>query len=77
MLHITCAQYTKAESLRHLELCKSIGLRNILALRGDLPQQNENPVVYQFRAVDLIRWIREEYRDHFTIACAGKIAILS
>lgn len=38
MLHITCAQYTKEQTLRHLEQSKAVGLKNILALRGDLPQ---------------------------------------
>ena len=27
---------------------------------------------YKYKAVDLIRWIREEYGDYFTIAAAGK-----
>ena len=38
MLHVTCAQYTKEQTLRHLEQSKAVGLKNILALRGDLPQ---------------------------------------
>lgn len=71
VLHMTCAQYTKEQTLRHLEQSKAVGLRNILALRGDLPQQNENPVIYKFRALDMIRWIKEEYGDFFTIACSG------
>uniref|UniRef100_F1KZ16 methylenetetrahydrofolate reductase (NADPH) n=1 Tax=Ascaris suum TaxID=6253 RepID=F1KZ16_ASCSU len=71
MLHITCAQYTKEQTLRHLQMSKAIGLRNILALRGDIPQQDENPIVYKYRALDMIRWIKEEYGDYFTIGCAG------
>lgn len=34
--------------------------------------QDENPVLYKYRALDLIRWIKEEYNDYFTIACSGK-----
>lgn len=71
MLHMTCAQYTKEQTLRHLEQSKAVGLRNILALRGDLPQENENPVLYKYRALDMIRWIKEEYGDYFTVACSG------
>ena len=71
MLHITCAQYTKEQTLGHLTQCKEMGLRNILALRGDLPQQDENPIVYKYRALDMIRWIVEEYGDYFTIAASG------
>lgn len=33
--------------------------------------QDENPVLYKYRALDLIRWIKEEYNDYFTIACSG------
>ncbi|VBB25605.1 unnamed protein product [Acanthocheilonema viteae] len=71
MLHITCCQYTKEQSIRHLEQIKALGLKNILALRGDLPRQDENTALYKYRALDLIRWIKEEYNDYFTIACSG------
>ncbi|CAG9530994.1 unnamed protein product [Cercopithifilaria johnstoni] len=71
MLHITCCPYTKEQSIRHLEQSKALGLKNILALRGDLPRQDENPVLYKYRALDLIRWIKDEYSDYFTIACSG------
>uniref|UniRef100_A0A183DBV0 Methylenetetrahydrofolate reductase [NAD(P)H] n=1 Tax=Gongylonema pulchrum TaxID=637853 RepID=A0A183DBV0_9BILA len=27
--------------------------------------------LYRFRALDMIRWIKEEYGDYFTIACSG------
>uniref|UniRef100_A0A915PQW0 Methylenetetrahydrofolate reductase n=1 Tax=Setaria digitata TaxID=48799 RepID=A0A915PQW0_9BILA len=71
MLHITCCPYTKEQSIRHLEQSKALGLKNILALRGDVPRQDINPVLYKYRALDLIRWIKEEYNDYFTIACSG------
>lgn len=34
MLHITCANETKETITRHLYKAKSMGIRNILALRG-------------------------------------------
>lgn len=34
MLHITCANETRESITRHLYKAKSIGIRNILALRG-------------------------------------------
>ncbi|PAV82566.1 hypothetical protein WR25_26686 [Diploscapter pachys] len=73
MLHMTCAQYTKEETIRHLEQCKSVGLRSILALRGDLPpvtEEDQKPV-YKYRALDMIRWVRAEFGNYFTIACSG------
>lgn len=52
------------------------GIRNLLALRGDLPQQDENPIVYKYRALDMIRWIVEQYGDYFTIATSGQFWLL-
>uniref|UniRef100_A0A914W6R0 methylenetetrahydrofolate reductase (NADPH) n=1 Tax=Plectus sambesii TaxID=2011161 RepID=A0A914W6R0_9BILA len=71
MLHITCAQYTKEQTMKNLEQCKEMGIRNLLALRGDLPQQDENPIVYKYRALDMIRWTVEQFGDYFTIAASG------
>ncbi|CAD6198722.1 unnamed protein product [Caenorhabditis auriculariae] len=73
MLHMTCVQYTKEQTIKHLEQAKAVGMRSILALRGDLPpvdDESKRPV-YQYRALDMIRWIREEFGDYFTIACSG------
>ncbi|KHJ90770.1 methylenetetrahydrofolate reductase [Oesophagostomum dentatum] len=78
MLHMTCAQYSKEQTIKHLEQSKSVGLRNILALRGDLPnivrslrKDTDDAPIYKYRALDMIRWIREEFGDYFTIACSG------
>ncbi|CAJ0920105.1 unnamed protein product, partial [Mesorhabditis belari] len=75
MLHMTCVQYSKAQTVRHLAQSKKYGLRNILALRGDLPpsetSSEECQYLYRYRALDMIRWIREEFGDYFTIACSG------
>ena len=35
MLHVTCIGMTKADLRQHLERAKGLGIRNILALRGD------------------------------------------
>ncbi|VDN52199.1 unnamed protein product [Dracunculus medinensis] len=32
--------------------------------------QNDEQIIYRYRAIDMIRWIREEFDDYFTIACA-------
>ena len=35
MLHVTCIGLTKADLRQHLERAKRLGIRNLLALRGD------------------------------------------
>jgi methylenetetrahydrofolate reductase (NADPH) len=71
MLHMTCAQYTKEQTMEHLKVAQSCGIRNILCLRGDLPQSDNNPVVYPYRALDMIRWARDNFNSYFTIAASG------
>uniref|UniRef100_A0A0K0E3L1 methylenetetrahydrofolate reductase (NADPH) n=1 Tax=Strongyloides stercoralis TaxID=6248 RepID=A0A0K0E3L1_STRER len=75
MLHMTCTQYTKEQTLSHIKQCKDIGLRNILALKGDLfidpnVPEEERPKS-KYYALDMIKWIKEYYGDYFTIACSG------
>ena len=68
MLHITCVGQTEADLKKHLERAKSLGIRNILALRGDITDDK----VGDFRfASDLVQYIRKEYGNYFTIAVAG------
>lgn len=44
---------------------------------SDLPDQDPNKKIeYEFKAVDLVKWIREEYDDYFTIAVAGLYLII-
>lgn len=53
---------------------RALGIRNLLALRGDPPRgakdwiRTENGFDY---AVDLVRFIKEKYGDFFTIGVAG------
>lgn len=69
MLHVICIGLKKADLRAHLERAKSLGIRNILALRGD---KHDNCHVYDFHyASDLVQFIREEYGSYFTIVVAG------
>jgi methylenetetrahydrofolate reductase (NADPH) len=69
MLHITCVGLTETDLRNHLDRAKSLGIRNILALRGD---KDANAAESEFHyAIDLVRYIRKEYGDYFTIAVAG------
>jgi methylenetetrahydrofolate reductase (NADPH) len=81
LLHLTCTNMRRAAVDEALESAKEIGIRNILALRGDPPREeyketddtgggtdsNEDFVW----AVDLVRYIRGRYGDYFAIGVAG------
>ena len=74
MLHMTCVGAGKDEITGHLDKAKKKGLRNILALRGDLPTSEETweyvPGKFNF-GTDLVRHIRQEFGEHFTVCVAG------
>ena len=57
-----------------LNQAKSLGIRNILALRGDPPKGVKDWVAIESGftcARDLVRFIREKYEDYFCIGVAG------
>lgn len=74
MMHLTCTFMTKEKIIDSLDKAKKLGIRNILALKGDPPRgatgwvHNENGFNY---AVDLVRFIKETYGDWFCIGVAG------
>lgn len=74
MLHITCVGTTRDKMKDNLEKAKSLGIRNILALRGDLPEGDTEWIATEGGlnyATDLVKLIREEFGDHFVICVAG------
>ena len=68
---------SRSDLLRVLRLAKESGTRNILALRGDPPVGKRSWEVGQVsggecdRAIDLVKLIRQEFRQEFCIAVAG------
>jgi len=72
MAHLTCVNATKAQSLAVLEQARALGIRNILALRGDPPDgasgftQTEGGFEYSYQ---LVRFIREV--GGFSVGVAG------
>jgi len=73
MMHLTCTNISKEEIKKELQKAKDNGIKNILALRGDPPRgeewkKKENGFSY---AVDLIKFIKEEYGNYFGICVAG------
>lgn len=80
-LHLTCTNMNRALIDEALEQAKVLGIRNILALRGDAPRSEEYRDEGQTPeqdsnkdftwAVDLVRYIRKEYGDYFCIGVAA------
>ncbi len=69
--HLTCVSATKDEIRNLLEQIKTLGVRNVLALRGDPPgggafQMTPGGIEYSNQLVDFIRGL-----DHFSIGVAG------
>ncbi|GAQ08939.1 methylenetetrahydrofolate reductase 2 [Aspergillus lentulus] len=77
-LHLTCTNMSRALIDEALEEAKVLGIRNILALRGDPPRSEEYNMHgeddsnkdFTF-AVDLVRYIRKKYGDYFCLGVAA------
>lgn len=72
-MHLTCTNINEEIVRNALEEAKSNNIRNILALRGDPPigedwKASDEKFKY---AIDLVKFIREEYGDFFGICVAG------
>uniref|UniRef100_A0A1D1Y4X5 Methylenetetrahydrofolate reductase n=1 Tax=Anthurium amnicola TaxID=1678845 RepID=A0A1D1Y4X5_9ARAE len=74
VMHLTCTNMPKEKIDKALKDAKECGCQNILALRGDPPRGQEHWEACEngfSHAVDLVRYIREQYGDYFGIAVAG------
>ena len=70
LAHLTCVSSTKEDIASMLERMKEKRIENILALRGDIPQDSDFPSPMQYRyANELIRDIRAQGGD-FCIGAA-------
>ncbi|EPE24882.1 FAD-linked oxidoreductase [Glarea lozoyensis ATCC 20868] len=73
-LHLTCTNMSKELVDRALEDAKALGIRNILALRGDPPRGEEYDMGkgegFEW-AIDLVKYIRKQYGDYFCIGVAA------
>jgi methylenetetrahydrofolate reductase (NADH) len=73
MAHMTCVNATRAETAAVLNQARSLGIKNILALRGDPPggvgdfQQTEGGFEFSY---ELVRFLKESGGD-FSIGVAG------
>ncbi|KAK3299337.1 methylenetetrahydrofolate reductase-domain-containing protein [Chaetomium fimeti] len=79
-LHLTCTNMSRRMIDKALDDAKALGIRNILALRGDPPRRAEYRDVNEPEpeeeeeftwAVDLVRYIRKTHGDYFCIGVAA------
>lgn len=73
-MHLTCTDMEKSKLDEALREAYNAGCKNILALRGDPPREKEKweATAGGFRfAKDLVKYIKDNYGDHFDIGVAG------
>eukprot|EP00403_Amphidinium_massartii_P016951 CAMPEP_0178411146 /NCGR_PEP_ID=MMETSP0689_2-20121128/21345_1 /TAXON_ID=160604 /ORGANISM="Amphidinium massartii, Strain CS-259" /LENGTH=816 /DNA_ID=CAMNT_0020032345 /DNA_START=84 /DNA_END=2534 /DNA_ORIENTATION=+ len=73
-MHLTCTNMEKEKVDVALEDCKTCGVCNLVALRGDPPRGAEKWEATEGGftcALDLTKYIREKHGDWFCIAIAG------
>ena len=73
-MHLTCTNMEAGKVEEALTTAKSLGIRNIVALRGDPPagEKEWKATDTGFTcALDLVKFIREKYGDYFCISVAG------
>jgi glycine hydroxymethyltransferase len=73
-MHLTCTNMEQAKVDQALEESKKAGVCNLVALRGDPPRGSEKWAAVEggFNcALDLVRYIRKQTGDYFSIAVAG------
>jgi methylenetetrahydrofolate reductase (NADPH) len=75
MAHFTCVGQTLKDIDGVLENFAAHGIENVLALRGDLPSNQPEPPEGWFpdfkNAVDLLRHLRKQFGNTFSLGCAG------
>ncbi len=74
MAHLTCIGHTKKELIKILSEYRDMGIENILALRGDIPIGQEDIKIPKdgcHHAVELVRLIRDNFGDYFSIGVAS------
>ena len=66
LAHLTCVSSTRATVLERIEDMKRAGIENVMALRGDIPEdmKNQDRSGWDYRyAVELVRELRESGAD--------------
>lgn len=72
MMHLTCIGATDENIDKAIESVDKLNVDNILALRGDFPKDDEVKINKDFMyASDLVKYIRKNSGDRFSIGVAG------
>ena len=74
MPHLTCVGHSRAELRAILERFRDAGFRAIMTLRGDPPKGETTFIPHPdglAHASELVKFIREETGNHFTLGVAG------
>lgn len=69
--HLSCIGDSKADVAELLSLYRDMNVRRLVALRGDLPSGMGASLGELPYAADLVRFIREQHGDFFTIEIAA------
>jgi methylenetetrahydrofolate reductase (NADPH) len=77
LAHLTCVSSTKSMVKEKIEAIKAAGIENVMALRGDVPEErmNEDRSKWDYRyAIDLVRELRaSEYDFSIGGACYPEV----
>lgn len=69
--HLSCIDTSKEELIKILDELKAHNIENILALRGDYPQNDQNKIKGEFQyASELNQFIKENYPNDFCLSGA-------
>ncbi len=68
--HISCIGSTKESILKLLNTYQDLGIKHLVALRGDMPEGMTSPGEFN-HAAELVSFIRHETGGHFKIAVAA------
>ncbi|MCK4834243.1 MAG: methylenetetrahydrofolate reductase [NAD(P)H] [Gammaproteobacteria bacterium] len=68
--HISCIGSSKQQLNDLLEIYKTLGVKRLVTLRGDIPKEGESTKELS-HANELVSFIRETTGDHFTIEVAA------
>lgn len=71
MAHLTAVSHTRQELVEILTRYRDAGVRNIMALRGDAPRDDDDPFWELEHAIELVELTREVGGDRFAIGVAA------
>lgn len=72
-MHLTCTNQQAEMTEKALKDCKDVGVRNIVALRGDPPRGQDKWTATEGgfnSALDLVKFIRKSHGDYFSVSVA-------